>query len=289
MNTTSITPKQTESILDVIRADIRKANYSQDEGQCLFEHGDVLKEGIRKTSRQIIVDNLYAGEEVESKYTYPPAYQMKMEIREQVEALLEHFPNLNATWALTKGQAWYDSLPQLPDWVEGPLVYVWWETFGSYGAAVQQVLSAIKNTGRTFTNCREGQLGPKYLQQTDRTAGLEGKLKKDQPGDLIIVPSQAGLRWRGKSVRRGRVLYELGEFGSGSVAEGCRIISHPERFVRSEQLHVDCAGDVFSPDVDGEWSRAPIFRFCGGRLEFDAHWADFVGGRFGSASGFLPQ
>lgn len=289
MNTTSITPKQTESILDVIRADIRNANYSWDEGQCLFEHGDVLKEALRKTSRRIIIKNLYANEEVESKYTYPPAYKLKMKIQGQVEALLEYFPNLNATWALTKGQAWYDSLPKLPDWVEGPLVYVWWEAFGSYGAAVEQVLLAIKNTGRPFTNYHEGQLGPKYLQQTNRTAGLEAKLKKYQPGDLIVIPSQAGFRWRGKSVRRGRVLYEPGEFGSSSVAEGCRILSYPDRFVRWEQLHVDCSGDEFSPGGGGDFSSVPVFSFIGGQLEFNAGRADDPAVHYGSASGFLPQ
>ena len=291
MNTTSITPKQTESILDVIRADIRKVGYSSDEGQCLFEKGDLIKGSLRETSRQIIVEHLYANEEVESNLTYPEEYSRKS-IREQVEALLEPFPNLNATWTLTKAQAWYDSLKDLPEWVEGPLVYVWWEAFGSYEAALTEVLAAIAKTGRPFTNYRQGQLGPRYLQQVQRTAGMEAKLKKNQPGDLIIVPSQAGLKWRGKSVRRARVLYkwnEKNEFGSGSVAEGCRIISHPERFVRWEQLHVDCAGDEFSPIAGGEFSRAPIFSFGDGQLEFGTSRVNGVGGHCGSASGFLPQ
>ncbi|OHA08652.1 MAG: hypothetical protein A3A44_02600 [Candidatus Sungbacteria bacterium RIFCSPLOWO2_01_FULL_60_25] len=79
------------------------------------------------------------------------------------------------------------------------------------------------------------------------------------------------------------------EFGLGGVAEGCRALTHPERYVRWEQLHTDLAGDEYSPDADGDFSGAPYFDFNGGQLEFDTDWVGSPGESYGSASAFLPQ
>jgi len=45
-------------------------------------------------------------------------------------------------------------------------------------------------------------------------------LKERQPGDFLIIPSQAGVRWRTCSVRRARTCFENREFGLDSIAEG---------------------------------------------------------------------
>ena len=238
---------------------------------------------------QAITGNRYANEGVESSFTYPSDYTGHKSIREQVEALLAipAFNDLDAIWVLDKGQAWYDEL-SLPDWVEGPLVYVWHEALGGYHATLEQVLKAIADS-RTFYNYRTGQLTPSRLRQHARTVKMEKVIKAGQPGDLIIVPSQAGLRHRGRSVRRARVRFYEHEFGLGSVAEGCRVLSHPGRFIRWEQLQVDCAGDEFAPDAVGDFSSAPYLNFSGGRVRFDAGDVDLPDDHFGSASGFLPQ
>ncbi|MBU0648908.1 hypothetical protein KJ969_02295, partial [Patescibacteria group bacterium] len=64
---------------------------------------------------------------------------------------------------------------------------------------------------------------------------------------------------------------------------------HPEREVRSEQLHIDCAGDEYSPGADSGFGRSPYFDFFDGRLRFGTSGGGDVLARFGSASAFLPQ
>jgi hypothetical protein len=79
------------------------------------------------------------------------------------------------------------------------------------------------------------------------------------------------------------------EFGLGAFAVGCMLLTHPEREVKWEQLHMDCAGDEFAPDADGDFSRAPVFFFSDGKVGFGAYWFDRARDGYGSVSGFLPQ
>jgi hypothetical protein len=77
------------------------------------------------------------------------------------------------------------------------------------------------------------------------------------------------------------------EFGLGAFAVGSMILTHPEREIRWEQLHIDCAGDECSEDADGVFSLAPFFFFFDG-VGFDAGGCSSANERYGSASGFLP-
>jgi hypothetical protein len=62
-----------------------------------------------------------------------------------------------------------------------------------------------------------------------------------------------------------------------------------EARLKWEQLHVDCAGDEFSPDADGVFSHAPISHFGDGKVRFLARWYDCAIELYGSASAFLSQ
>ncbi|MBI2042193.1 MAG: hypothetical protein HYT21_00345 [Candidatus Nealsonbacteria bacterium] len=145
---------------------------------------------------------------------------------------------------------------------------------------------------RAFYNYRKGALGPKYLRLSERTAVALQMISEKQKGDFLLIPAQFGLTHRGRSVRRVRVVYAPHEFGLGSFIAGCMILSHPERLVQWEQLHIDCPGDEYSPDADGEFSCAPVFLFHDGKVRFDARWvrhAPAASGASGSASGFVSQ
>lgn len=263
------------------------AKLDEDQAQYLNENDGNFQGELAGLIKKYSQNNQFADEEVYSNFAYPPEYKGPKSIKEQVEILLKYFPALDSEWALKNGQKWYDQLI-LPSWVEGPLVYVWRKAFGGYNATLEQILEKIQSI-RKIHNYRSRKLGINYLRQHRQTIDAENAFKKHQPGDLIIVPSQAGLRWRGKSVRRSRVLYTRGEFGLGSVAESCRIISHPERFVRWEQLQVDCAGDEYTPRAGGDFSDAPCFGFYDGRVGFGASGVGVASDDYGSASAFLPQ
>lgn len=277
--------KGREIIRQTCEIALDECGLEEDALQRVVERGRELQTGFKELVIGLALPQDFAGEEIVSSYVYPPEYRLRS-IREQVERLLMSFPNLNATWALERGQRWYDSLT-LPKWVEGPLVYPWWEFFGTYRGALAEILKKLADS-RAIYNYREGRLGPEYLRQTELTARLEALIKVSQPGDLLIVPSQAGLRWRGKSVRRGRVLYAENEFGLGSVAECARALTHPERYGRWEQLHTDLGGDDCSPLADDPFDRAPSLRFGDGKLKFDVFWVGFAHENYGPASAFFP-
>lgn len=265
----------------------------KDGTQRVIERGDDLGAIIRaatlKALRDLSASNRYADQVVKSSYIYPPEYYGPKPIRTQVEALLTEFPNLNAQWALDEGQAWYDGIkPGLPKWIEGPLVYIWWEVFGGCNAALEQVIERIA-ANRTLHNYRAGAINPEHLRQLERTARMEKVVKATQPGDFIIVPSQAGLHHRGESVLRARETFTAQEFGLGAVAEGCRALTHPERYVRGEQLHTDLAGDEYSPVAGGGFSSAPYLDFSDGGVKFGTDLVSHPYGYFGSSSAFLPQ
>jgi hypothetical protein len=79
------------------------------------------------------------------------------------------------------------------------------------------------------------------------------------------------------------------EFGLGAFAIGIMLLTHPEREVQWEQLHIDCAGDEFAPDADGDFSCAPLFFFDDGEVKFNARWFAHAYELYGSASAFVSQ
>ncbi len=226
----------------------------------------------------------FANEEVKSNYGYPQGYAVKP-VCEQLVKLSKHFKGLNTSSVLACSK----ELPVLPAGAEGWFVVPRWEKVASsYNEAVEKVLDLIGKT-RTFYNYRKDALGPKYLQLSERTAVALQMIGEKQKGDFLLVPAQFGLTHRGRSDRRVRVVYAPHEFGLGSFIAGCMILSHPERFVQWEQLHIDCPGDEYAPNASGKFSYAPFFSFIFGKVKFDAFWVNDANGHYGSASGFVSQ
>lgn len=258
----------------------------------LLDNGDTARarviEVVTKTARELSVTNQFADEEVSSNYAYPAEYKGPRSIREQVKMVAEMF-GLDAAPTIK----WLDENPdmKLPSGAEGWFAVPRWQKLGAtYNEAFAVVLKKIAES-RKFYNYREGVLGPEYLRQTDRKIQMMEKLAEEQGNpDILIVPAQFGLKYRGCSVRRARVkMPKKTEFGLGAFEVGIMTLVHPERFVRWEQLHVDCAGDEYSPGADGQFGPAPIFLFRGGRLEFYAGWFVSARDHYGSASGAVPQ
>jgi hypothetical protein len=241
------------------------------------------------------VSDQYADEEIHTNYEYPDEYKGPKPIADQIKALAKIF-DLDPSQALE----FVKNLPALPDGAEGwfaiPSVDalvgkhlpgvtdpVW-----RYCRAVELVLSKIA-ASRSFYSYREGQITPSQLRVHARTAHALDLIAETQKGDILIVAAQLGMRHRGKSVRRAREVFAPGEFGLGSLAVGSIVLTHPERLVRWEELDMDCAGDEFAPEADGDFSGSPYFDFYGGGVGFAADVVDRPRDRFGSVSGFLSQ
>lgn len=232
----------------------------------------------------VMASPFFANEEVNSNYDYPQGYTVKP-VCEQLVELSKHFNGLNTNDVLACSK----ELPALPAGAEGWFAVPRWDKVAkTYNEAVEKVFDLIGKT-RVFHNYCQGKLGPKYLWLSERTAIAPQILGEKQRGDFLLIPAQFGLTHRGRSVRRVReVIANSPQFGLGSFIVGCMILSHPERLVQTEQLHIDCPGDEYDPDADDRFGRAPIFCFHDGRVRFDADWSDSADGHCGSASGFLP-
>ena len=280
--------------LSVVTAAYDKAALSEDEAQRVNE-----APGLAELVGRFIADNRqtnrFEEEEVESSYTYPQEYKGPKPIEAQIRAIAKIF-DPDPSHALEYAK----NLPQLPGGAEGWFAIPSVEALATehfpevtdlaekYCRAVQLVHQKIA-ASRKFYNYREGQITPSQLRIHARTANALDLIAETQKGDILIVAAQLGIRHRGRSVRRAREVFVVNEFGLGSLAVGSIILTHPERLVRWEQLHMDCAGDEFSPGADDRFERAPYFRFYVDGVGFDTRWAGSADGYYGSVSGFLPQ
>ncbi len=283
---TSITDGQKKQYLrfveDAAERALKETALDKDGIQKLIENGDEFQARIVTGIKELSVSNQFADEEVQSNYAYPKGYKVKG-ITEQTNILRQLFPGIGFADEKLADQP-------LPPNAEGWFAIPKWEKFApTYGEAVEKVLAMI-GSKRKFYNYRDGQLGAEYLRQHAKTAKMFQKLGDEQKDhDILVVPAQFGLRHKGRSVRRAREVFTANEFGLGAFAIGIMVLTHPERLVQWEQLHVDCAGDEFSPDADGDFSRAPLFDFIVGKVKFNAYWYGYANEYYGSASAFVSQ
>lgn len=279
------------ALTGLFEATLNKTKLDADGAQRIFEHGDELQAGITKLLKELSVSNQFANEEVESSYTYPDGYSLRT-LEQQTYLLRQSFPELSLGMDVAHYVTHlnkFRSNTELPTGAKGFFIIQRWQKVApTYGEALEKVL-ALLTKSRKFYNYRDGQLGEKKLRQSVRTSEMLAKLTEGQPGDFIIIPAQVGMKHRGHSVRRARELFTANEFGLDAFTVACILLTHPEREQVWEQLHIDCSGDEYSPDADGQFDSAPYFCFRDGGLKFDASWIGNVSGRYGSASGFLPQ
>lgn len=268
----------------------------RDSLQRLIENGGEFQDRIIAAIKELSITNQFADEEVSSSYGYLSGYQPK-DVVAQTNVLRELFPGI--------GYANQDMLAQmekgeisLPPGAEGFFAIPHWSKVApTYQAAVEKVLDLLaKAYGGRFTNYRKGELGPNQLRETSKKARAMEALQQAQNADILLVPAQFGLRHRGRSVRRARSVMNGSEFSLGAYEIGIMLLTHPDRLQNVDDLWLDCAGDEFSPDADGDFRRAPVFEFRGGGLKFYTRWFSAANAYSGSASGFalspvggLPQ
>ena len=285
MSETLITSRDPKGLhaIGLFEAVYNKSKLDEACAQRLNERGGELQDGIAKLIAELSVSNQFADEEVQSSYAYPKGYTVRG-ITEQTNILRQLFPGIGFADEKLANQP-------LPPNAEGWFAIPKWEKFApTYGEAVEKVLAMI-GSKRKFYNYRDGQLGVEYLRQHAKTVKMFQKLGDEQKDfDILVVPAQFGLRHKGRSVRRAREVFAANEFGLGAFAIGIMLLTHPEREVQWEQLHVDCAGDEFNVSVSAVcFGRALYFNFDDDRVGFGAGDVSVACGFCGSASGFIPQ
>ncbi len=278
-----------------VKLALEKVPLDSDSMQLVLGHGDEIRTAVAEVivakTREFSVSNQYADEEVKSLYDYPSGYSVKS-LEQQTDILRKALPELSLGTDVAGHVAFLEefrSKTKLPVGAEGFFIVPRWQKVAAtYGEALEKVLALLAKS-RKFYNYRTGQLGEKQLRQSIRTSAMLAKLAEGTPGDFIIIPAQLGLRHRGRSVRRAREVFVANEFGLDAFEVACILLTHPEREQIWEQLHIDCAGDEFSADADGQFDGAPCVSFNDGKLEFGTNDVGNAGGYYGSASGFFPQ
>lgn len=248
------------------------------------------------------MSNRFANEEKESKYGYYSGYQKPKSVEGQIDIIRSHWPSLDPDPALRYMREVYPTL-KLPGWVEGPFALVRPKNlychdgslsreFGKETNQLAEVLEALRESRDTGVRFGNSKFVPHDIH---RTKSLHWtwlpRLTKQQPGDILIVPAQFGLRHRGRSIRRAREMFGRNEFGLDAFMVGTMLLTHPERLQHNRDLEIDCAGDAYDPlDLLGREMCAPNFNIqntdC---LYFSARWIDEASPYYGSASGYVPR
>jgi hypothetical protein len=280
--------------------------------QRLIENGGEFQADIIASIKRLSVTNEFANEEVGSSYGPPPGWTPK-DVVPQVarfreiwgvlhdvseEALLQ--PYLKGEGASSYRTAPEQSL-RLPDGIEGLLVFPTTSAmlrlvkgnkgWPDYNRVLKLILDTMKEHRRDFVDWTEGNIGPDFERPFEaywkRLLAFEGQTK----ADFIVLPGQTGIRHRGRSPRRARVLIEdcPNEIGGNSIQGGCILLAHPERLTAYEHLVMDCPGSERAPRRDGDFTRVSCWNFGDGGLRFFSLWAKDPRGSCGSVSLRLPE
>jgi hypothetical protein len=237
----------------------------------ILELEDKLKAELTSAAQKIIErltkSDKYQEEDTISRREYPPTYRVRP-IEAQIAALREAFPDLGGCIERL-------ARSPLPEEAEGWFAIPRWQALAStYNEAVART-AAVLDAKRKFSNRIVDNLGPKFLRQNERTRLAEQLVANQQPGsDILVVAAQFGLRHRGCSARRARVVMASNEYGLGAFALGCMLITHPERLSLIDTLMIDCSGDEYSLRGDTIYDRVPLFDFDLGGLEFSVFYED---------------
>lgn len=235
----------------------------------------------------------YRNEEVFSNCSYPDAYNGPNDIEEQILCVGDLF-KLNTINAmelsgklprLTLGAKGWFAIPKISAVAHKHFSRIT-NIEEQYCKAVAMVFELIKES-RPFYNYREGEIVSSQLRQCHRTLFFLQQIELKQPGDIIIIGAQYGMRHRGKSVRRARESFFDKEFGLGAFQVGVMALTHPERFTCWDDLSADCAGDEFRSNNEELFVKAPIFYFDINTFMFDACSISDSNRHFGTVSAFI--
>lgn len=230
--------------------------------------------------------NRFLDEELEPvnyevQFNYFSGYFRARPLEEQVASLQAIFPTFRFK-GNDKVQVLEEGLFAVPRW-DG--------IADTYEEALTRVLYWLNEIyNNRFSSEIKDRLSANYLRSNPRTAAKLKFLAQRYPEvDVDIFPAQLGMRHRGRSIRRAREVFRPEEFGLGAFAVACILITHPDRLRDTNDLWIDCAGDDYAIDGDGDFSSSLSFRVLNGKLSLEVSSLREAGHGYGSATGFLPK
>jgi hypothetical protein len=286
-NTTEIQSKQLHEFLQVAvqqAGHIAIEQLDRQSAQLVLDMDKKLKEEIAHSVLEIIhrytVSDKYKNEQTPSDRTYPPTYRVRP-VEAQVTALRSLFPGLGDCQEKLARR-------KLPEGAEAWFAIPRWQALApTYNEAVEMALGILA-TKRRLQNRIGGKLAPKFLRPTERSTLADKILSEQQEGsDILVIASQFGLLHRGRSARRARTSMAANEYGLGTFAVACMLLTHPERLSAGDSLMIDCSGDEYSLSGDYTFDRVPLFDFDIAGIEFSIFYEDRSRNLWGTPSAFL--
>lgn len=244
-----------------------------------------------------VFSGYYETEEVKSSCTYPNEYDGPKPIKKQVRLLAEIL-GLDPTQALEYAK----NLQELPLKAEG------WFAIPSndglsklfpkikndaerYCAGVRLVHERIAES-RPFYNwydTDETRIEPDDFQIGEDLAYGLGMIVRNQPGDILIVAAQLGMRHRGRSFNRAHAVRFLEttkvfEFGLGTLAVGSILLVHPKRIMREGDLDMCCIGETRGIGLDHQ---THFYSSRSGQIQFGYDHCNNTSQGYGPVTAFV--
>lgn len=173
------------------------------------------------------------------------------------------------------------SLP-LPERAEG--LFVVPRQSGSYINEIEKSLSVISESRKFYSHC---QFRKKDIRRQERTRQAISFIERSQKsmGDIIIIPAQFGLYYKGLSVKETERKMSPREFGLGVHEVSWMLFTHHGREYEKSVIHPLCPGDVAKANKSFNFS--PYFEHGGKILEFGVLDCNQSLQDFGAVSAFF--
>ncbi len=175
---------------------------------------------------------------------------------------------------------------ELPLAAEGWFIIPRWQLLAS---TYEEALELILERGN-FLNYFHGQLQEREIER----GGLEKKLEiisksKSQDSDILILPAQLGLLYKGYSSDEVRRSLKENEFQLGAFEISVILLTHKNRLNHYNDLGILCGGDMINPDPEEEIDHIsiPCFSFRGRSIQIGLKWSVQSLPSYGSVTAFL--
>ncbi len=151
--------------------------------------------------------------------------------------------------------------------------------------AVEYILGVLKELYPNFKDWTDGNVGPEYERLLEVTAKYLAKLDAETPGDILVLPFQAGALFAGYTVRSsiGHMDAVKRHVPAHDFANLCLMASDPDRFVDGT-LFADCPGSERALRAGGQFYGASYVCFRGDGRGFYSYCVDCPDCRCGSSS-----
>jgi hypothetical protein len=197
---------------------------------------------------------------------YPEEYEPKT-VEEQIHLLRQVWPKLKPGCKIdrfvnkpeiSRSEAWF----AFPRWEKLAKTY--------YDALTKELFPVLYSQWESKFHSIH--FKPKRIRQYKWTEQIYKALSAEQKGDILVLPAQFGKLHYAQSSNYARITFRKNEFGLGSFAVGCMLLTHPKRLADDALLRADCPGDEFSREYNSI-DDAPFFEIRKGYLHFGASWA----------------